>query len=263
MANNLSPIEHMPPELLCEIFRWCVEPYQDVSTSEAPLVLLGVCKRWRAVVLTHSRLWTNFSINITELGPTPPVSALQQELHCAESSGLSVSVKVEGDDPYSYHALYHARPILEYFDHSQSVQRWKNAVLAVPSAESFLKGLFKSCHPILLESLHVDLNGWDTEGTGQLSTFLSVVPRLQDLSWTDGDYWGVSTIPTASFLLGTNIPWHNLTRLVLNIFISLNTTYHMLPQCADLRTLKPTRFAHGEIARDLIQNPSPYPNSSP
>ncbi|KAF5351632.1 hypothetical protein D9756_007502 [Leucocoprinus leucothites] len=250
-------IDRVPPEVLCEIFGWCIESYQAISPDNAPLLLLGVCKHWREVALAHSHLWTNFSIAVSESELLPSMPLIQQWLQSAGLNDLFISIKVDGGDPFSYHALYCARPVLEYLDYSQSISRWKKAVLILPAAESYLNGLFTHSLPLRLESLYVDLNGWDIEGIKHFSTFLSTIPRLRELEWTDGDHWGISPTPTASYLLGTNIPWGNLTRLVLNIYTSLSTTYQILSQCFKLETLELVRFAHGGITRELLADFKP------
>ncbi|KAJ3569594.1 hypothetical protein NP233_g4947 [Leucocoprinus birnbaumii] len=251
-------MDRLPPEVLCEVFGWCVEPYQTVLPKEAPLVLLSVCKHWREVALAHSHLWTGFSIQISDAKPIPETSLIQRWTQAAGINDMTVSIKVEGSDPFSYSALHSARPILEYLDRSQSVTQWKVATLALPAAESFLKGLFRHSHPLRLESLHVAFNGWDIEGIKHLSNFFSRAPKLKQLEWSDGDFYGIGVTSTASFLLTTNIPWGNLTRLVLNVHTSLTTTYQILSQCDSLQTLELSRFADNKLSPEERPELKPF-----
>ncbi|KII91813.1 hypothetical protein PLICRDRAFT_76753, partial [Plicaturopsis crispa FD-325 SS-3] len=53
----LSPFRRLPTELLVEVFVYCL-PENDAPTRRcAPLLLMGVCKRWRSVALSTPRLW--------------------------------------------------------------------------------------------------------------------------------------------------------------------------------------------------------------
>ncbi|KAF7290380.1 F-box domain-containing protein [Mycena chlorophos] len=60
----LSPIRRVPPELLQEIFIACL-PSTDLaamSASEAPLLLTGVCSRWRDIATATPRLYSHFHV---------------------------------------------------------------------------------------------------------------------------------------------------------------------------------------------------------
>ncbi|KII91818.1 hypothetical protein PLICRDRAFT_105807, partial [Plicaturopsis crispa FD-325 SS-3] len=63
-----SPFRRLPAELLSEVFVHCLppdsapSPYAPPLSSgpalgSAPLLLMSVCKRWRAVALSTPRLW--------------------------------------------------------------------------------------------------------------------------------------------------------------------------------------------------------------
>lgn len=238
--------------MLCEIFGWCVGPCQPISVDEAPLLFLNVCRRWREVGLAHSRLWTDFSITISQYKPIPSLSILRLWSRCINSNDVNVCIRVEGDGPYEYHALRRARPLLQYLDDKIPCSSWNKAVLILPGSEGFLQGLLKNTYPIQLTSLRLELRGWDTAGIKHLATLLRGMPRLRDLEWSDEDHWGISETSSASFLLQSNIEWRSLTSLVLNTYTSLNMTYHILSQCKDLRTLRLSRLALGDITRDLM-----------
>lgn len=68
-----SPWRKLPPELLVEVFSWCI-PFQDVlSTSSAPLLLTRICSRWYNLSVNSPSLWTsiilaeNFLVNQVHL----------------------------------------------------------------------------------------------------------------------------------------------------------------------------------------------------
>jgi hypothetical protein len=57
----------MPPELLAEIFFFCL-PFDeamlvDPNPDNAPLVLCAVCRQWRSIALTTPKLWSSICID--------------------------------------------------------------------------------------------------------------------------------------------------------------------------------------------------------
>jgi hypothetical protein len=64
----VAPIRRLPPEVLSEIFL----RYKDENNvlhplnrlNKAPLLLGGVCSRWRTIALSTPRLWTSFALAI-------------------------------------------------------------------------------------------------------------------------------------------------------------------------------------------------------
>ncbi|TDL20085.1 hypothetical protein BD410DRAFT_391327 [Rickenella mellea] len=70
-GDGYSPIQQLPPELLCDIFHHCIShptrrsgffrlPYPSVT--EAPLKLGRVCRSWRQLVLSTPTLWSRLSL---------------------------------------------------------------------------------------------------------------------------------------------------------------------------------------------------------
>jgi hypothetical protein len=62
----VAPIRRLPPEVLSEIFL-CYEDENNVSPprlNKAPLLLGGVCSRWRTIALSTPRLWNSFALTI-------------------------------------------------------------------------------------------------------------------------------------------------------------------------------------------------------
>jgi hypothetical protein len=62
----LAPVRKLHPEILGEIFTWCVADVVEVDTRAtpkcAPLLLVHVCRRWRRVALATPRLWTQITL---------------------------------------------------------------------------------------------------------------------------------------------------------------------------------------------------------
>ncbi|THU93100.1 hypothetical protein K435DRAFT_840379 [Dendrothele bispora CBS 962.96] len=64
----LSPIRRFPPEMIAELFTYCL-PSTHPSTrdpSEAPLLLTLVCKQWREIALHTPYLWSALHIYISD-----------------------------------------------------------------------------------------------------------------------------------------------------------------------------------------------------
>jgi hypothetical protein len=56
-------IHSLAPEILGEIFIWCLPPPSSpVSLNDAPLLLLHVCHHWRQTVRGTPRLWTDLNM---------------------------------------------------------------------------------------------------------------------------------------------------------------------------------------------------------
>ncbi|CAK5270549.1 unnamed protein product [Mycena citricolor] len=60
----LSPIRRLPPDVLREIFLWCLPTshHPTMSVRHAPLLLGRVCGLWREVALATPRLWARVHI---------------------------------------------------------------------------------------------------------------------------------------------------------------------------------------------------------
>ncbi|KAH6911006.1 hypothetical protein BKA70DRAFT_1560202 [Coprinopsis sp. MPI-PUGE-AT-0042] len=67
----ISPIRHMPPDILRNIFSHCVPydtPDKVMQASEAPLLLVQICRHWRDLALKTPTLWSTIFLKI----PVPP-----------------------------------------------------------------------------------------------------------------------------------------------------------------------------------------------
>jgi hypothetical protein len=120
----LSPVPHLPIDILQEIFASCLptEHYPVVSRYEAPLLLTQVCKNWRNIALSTPHLWSAIHIPIPSLpghitSYEPPVGglsdyltallalihermvAIHQWLERSKGSPLSISIFDAGNCP--------------------------------------------------------------------------------------------------------------------------------------------------------------------
>ncbi|TFK64482.1 hypothetical protein BDN72DRAFT_748517, partial [Pluteus cervinus] len=60
----LSPLEHLPQDVLEQIFLACLATNDDPAPDPtyAPLQLAAVCHRWRTIALSMPSLWNNLYI---------------------------------------------------------------------------------------------------------------------------------------------------------------------------------------------------------
>lgn len=69
----LVPIFRIPPEILQKIFKFCLNTHfphpQPFSSTEAPLLLCGLCRLWRRIALSTSDLWAQLSVTIGQETP--------------------------------------------------------------------------------------------------------------------------------------------------------------------------------------------------
>src|ERR1700729_4648142 len=64
LATLLSPVRRLPPELLGEIFRYCLpHDYHEKGAHNAVMLPSHVCKHWRDVALSTPPLWTNILLH--------------------------------------------------------------------------------------------------------------------------------------------------------------------------------------------------------
>ncbi|KII87665.1 hypothetical protein PLICRDRAFT_141587, partial [Plicaturopsis crispa FD-325 SS-3] len=66
-TGPLADIRRVPPEILSEIFLQSISPAEEQTSfmrhsGRTPMILAQVCRRWRAVALSTSRLWSTIII---------------------------------------------------------------------------------------------------------------------------------------------------------------------------------------------------------
>ncbi|KAJ3836441.1 hypothetical protein F5878DRAFT_726788 [Lentinula raphanica] len=166
----LHPIRRTPPEVLLEIFSYCV-PFVDTTSAEkcqeinslntkfAPWTFGQVCKHWRFIVLECPRLWSSLSLNVDQFLTTNFILGRQIEYkaidllsnHLRRSKDCPLTIAVQ-----SFQAL---SPIFSLIcSHSE---RWSNVLLSLHAGAFPQLSLVKGRLP-RLKNLHLrNLEGWD------------------------------------------------------------------------------------------------------
>ncbi|THU90869.1 hypothetical protein K435DRAFT_675166, partial [Dendrothele bispora CBS 962.96] len=93
----LSPIRRIPPEIIAELFTYCLPsahpPTRDLS--EAPLLLTLVCKQWREIAFRTPYLWSSLHIYI------PSTRVSDKEFMDRRKNGIKQWLERSGNSPIS------------------------------------------------------------------------------------------------------------------------------------------------------------------
>jgi chorismate mutase len=92
----LSPIRQMPPDILRNIFSYCLPydaPERVMEVSEAPMLLTQICSHWRDLALKTPTLWATLFLKI----PMPP-RTVSSFAHAPprEISDLQIDIEAAG-----------------------------------------------------------------------------------------------------------------------------------------------------------------------
>ncbi|KAJ7311470.1 hypothetical protein DFH08DRAFT_1087834 [Mycena albidolilacea] len=185
----------LPPEVLAEIFFFCLPFDEDLLVTpdpgSAPLVLCAVCRQWRSVALSTPKLWSSivFESDLVDIGISTPESAALYVDFChewlsrARSAPLSLQLYNCAANPAAVNSL------LEII--SGLSQQWQNIEIG---------GDLPSSHPVdgkypFLEKLNI----FSPPDDHPILSFHHA-PRLRDVF-----------IPV-EYTTRLQLPWHQLTK---------------------------------------------------
>jgi len=208
----LHPIRHVPHEVLGEIFLWCLNPSyattrsrfipDSLDSKNPPWVLAQVCRSWRTIAISDSRLWTSVGFtlrkpwNPSSCQVSQPLYMLSLQLQRCGSHLMRVRVRTFDSEckvDFSNH------PLLVLL--CANAHRWQRAELHltksaattslslisgnVPSLESLFLVLLKGTETIIIPPFHNALRLKDVRVHGSSRPF--ILPRhLSVLQWGDG-----------------------------------------------------------------------------
>jgi F-box-like len=147
----LSPIRQMPPDILRNIFSYCLPydtPERVMEVSEAPMLLTQICSHWRGLALKTPTLWSTIFIKI----PIPPrsVSPFNHALP-REISDLEIDIEAAGTAEELFASL---------------VQAWRRKVESLASLTSLFLSRAESC-PLTIRFHDIESNHHVGPGTHQ------------------------------------------------------------------------------------------------
>ncbi|KAJ6580643.1 hypothetical protein B0H19DRAFT_483248 [Mycena capillaripes] len=204
--NNaiLSPLRKVPAEVLSEIFLWTLPSTRESRqrprflTTDSPWFLTHISRRWRAVAISHSSLWSLVVIRYSqEVGSSIAYPLSMVETQVARAQKLKIHFRgCEISD---------ARPQIEIFQFlAQHSSRWDELVLRPTSALVPLLATVRSRVP-LLRRLWVEwYDPHSQTGVESIECF-DIAPSLVDA----GAYHAFRFIPIS-------LPVQQLTRYELD-----------------------------------------------
>ncbi|TDL18152.1 hypothetical protein BD410DRAFT_901053 [Rickenella mellea] len=183
-----TTIRTLAPELLSEIFTHCIVGLDDEynvldwtwirCSSQAPLLLGRVCRRWRSVSISSPDLWCTFAIGgeaLSHVDLEKDLEALKYWNSKSHSRPLSIRVYYHQSISYGTQLT----PIIEYVV-SQS-WRWKEIKLTYPF--NFEYDVFAPFQTRNLPQL-VMFQSETIGSEGSAEFVLSSAPRLQSLIYS-------------------------------------------------------------------------------
>ena len=183
----LSPMRCLPPEILGDIFKNCLNfCWQDrvFDVREAPLLLSQVCIGWRDAVLSNAKLWSTISLYLQDSISEAELSLVKTWL--TRAGGHPLSIRVVDRWQRASH------PVLDLI--LSCTDRWKHVEFCV--AQTYFEANNLDM-PILESASFPGGARW----TQPMNAFL-LAPRFHRL------YIG---FPASSHML--RLPWSQLTEL--------------------------------------------------
>jgi len=243
-----SPISTIPPELLGRIFTECL-PFDGsvlCSRSAAPVAISQVCSNWRALTFNQSCLWSSLKVVLSPFSPAPSYSLLHSWLARSGSRPLTLSLELDEFPPVANDLVLIAKYILRLF--STKSYLWRDVSFVLPGSYKLLRPIFN--HPIpRLETLDLALRNWHRDEIDDVNRFLSNVPLLRQLSWSNRRTWGSWDLPLDD-AVSPRIDWRNLTHLTYDAWLTLQASYDILQQCINLVVCELRRFSVGNTPQD-------------
>ncbi|KAF9524826.1 hypothetical protein CPB83DRAFT_860538, partial [Crepidotus variabilis] len=237
-VSSFSGLSKLPPELLAEIFTFCLptDQFHVPSCIEAPLVLTHVSSQWRAIALSTPHLWSSLHINYKD----SLEDTLATELWLSRSGTCPLSLSIAID--FNQQAQQEILDVLCRYS-----TRWKHIrfdfrdLLCPPMYD--LDVAFGEVPSLETFEFHArDIS--DTNIT-PITSLLESAPQLKEVTWVD-DLADTETL--------LQLPLSQLTRLSLSMENGTLDYLQLLNQCSNLEHIRITR----PVANSLNQ-PSPPP----
>jgi len=227
----LSPARRLPPELLAEIFRYCLPEDQFIKPApfQAPLLICQICATWRSVAISTPQLWSALQISCRNAtGNVAPM----MDLWLSRSANYPLSISIAESDAIG-------PAVFDVFIRYSF--RWQHIQLYLLRREQGVTVTFAESEGRvpLLETFKLHSKRGVSEAQRQrLSAVLMSSQRLREVSWHNVDY-------ISPFMA---VPWAQLTRLTLDTVLSENQCLGILDQCQNLELVS---LKHIEFSKPL------------
>ncbi|KAJ7699812.1 hypothetical protein B0H16DRAFT_1705787 [Mycena metata] len=186
LATRRGALQHLPTELLVEIFLCLLDPSAQFNPrSNAPWLLSHVCRHWRSVALGSPRLWRHFVLpdSLHYFRPTVDLVALQLER--ARTIPLALYLSDVGL----------GQKILDLLLPASS--RWQDAEVILDTSHRFFDTQFPILRKLILETI------WDIPACAKMVDSLPALTHLELRTSLD-------RLPPLLF------PWSQLTACALS-----------------------------------------------
>jgi hypothetical protein len=124
-----SSIEHLPSEVLLQVFQWLVaeEPLPvPWLFTEAPLTILHVCSTWRHLALHDGEFWRHMLITLNSNNPN---FSTMFQLTLLRSNSKQLSIELEGNKVPIWMAVFTDLVIPEFHRTSAFGARWRSSLI--------------------------------------------------------------------------------------------------------------------------------------
>ncbi|KAJ7191791.1 hypothetical protein GGX14DRAFT_321793, partial [Mycena pura] len=123
----VSAIRRLPSELLAEIFSYSLAAREPFHSPEALSHVVGVCNRWRTIVLAFPLLWRHISLTMYSESPSHESGKLKQiSLQLQRSAPAALSIGLDADTKQIYPFSI---PLLDLL--LTESRRWKSLYLRI------------------------------------------------------------------------------------------------------------------------------------
>ena len=220
-----SFISQLPPEILSEIFLYCIphEQFPVACRTQAPLLLTQVSASWRALALVSPDLWTALHINYKD--PLEDIPATDLWLSRSGDKPLTLSIAVDfGEQPQ--------QDIIDAI--CRHSKRWKHVRFDfrhLLCAQMYHLNLAQDQIP---ELCTFEFHARDISNTNvvPIIRLLHSAPKLRELAWVD-DLADTDTL--------LELPLGRLTRLSLEMDHGTLDYLQVLNECSNLEHIRITR----------------------
>ncbi|KAF7343729.1 F-box domain-containing protein [Mycena sanguinolenta] len=217
-ATILSPTRRIPVEILSEIFSWSLPSFRLPSVRNAPWNLARVSRRWRAIALAQSSLWSRICLDFS-LSKTYSLAMVQTQIERA----CTLKIKFIGSHRSD------SRPqvdMLQVLLRYSSI--WEEICIVLTTALVIPMAACRGRLP-LLQRAWLQWDGPESQANIDSIDFLTVAPSLADI-----------TVRSHHHFMPTLFPVHHLlTRYAFHA--PWKTHYELLKSSPNLHEVRISR----------------------
>ncbi|KAF7337541.1 F-box domain-containing protein [Mycena sanguinolenta] len=198
MASTSTLLQHLPPEVICQIFAWSLRFDQDGQDEDAfrkpPWQLGHICESLRFIALGYPPLWN--SIAISPRSSEQLRAMVETQVLRSANGPLEVYWDEWGSEEVDFPDFRCAELLLTH------CTRWRSLQLRLSAGFEFGPSWLSPCAGRLDALEKLTVLGYDY--TGALERIFTVAPRLREVILTDSQLGMYSDS-------GLVLPWGQIT----------------------------------------------------